>query len=223
MEKKLLAFFLVIKTLAFLFERFLSWLNRNHRNDPDIQKEACTYLGLDSSELNTSIAYAEDKYRFGLLSESFDFFILMLVIASGFLGWIEHGVLVWLTKVAGFLSLPVNESCVGLGFLAALGIMGTALNLPFQYYFTFVLEAKHGFNRQTHRDFWMDQVKMLGISVLLGGPFLFALLWVMQHMGQSWWLWAWGVVVFFSVFATWIYPTWIAPLFNKFSPLPEGN
>ena len=213
MEKIILALFLVLKTLTFTFERFLSWLNRKHRHKLHMQQEACAYLGIHPDELKISMNYAEDKYRFGLVNETFDFLVVMLVVASGLLGTIENRCSIWTS----------NPMLGGLVFFAVLGGLGALINLPFQYYYTFTLEEKHGFNRQTPRDFWLDQIKMVGVSVALGGPFLFALLWVMQHMGNTWWLWAWAIVVFFSIFSIWIYPTWLAPMFNKFSPLPEGE
>lgn len=213
MVKIALVVFLTLKTLTFIFERFLSWLNRHHREQVHTQQEACAYLNISPEDLRVSMNYAEDKYRFGFLNETFDFALLILIVASGTLGLFDD-------RLA---TLTTNPTLKGLLFFALLGFFSALIHLPFQYYYTFVLEGKHGFNRQTQRAFWLDQLKMLAVAVVLGGPFLFALLWVMQHMGATWWLWAWGIVVFFSIFSIWIYPTWIAPLFNRFSPLPEGE
>jgi STE24 endopeptidase len=111
----------------------------------------------------------------------------------------------------------------GLVFFALLATLSTLFELPFDLYATFRIEEKHGFNRQTLGGFFLDRLKGTAIAVVLGGPVLAAVLWLMEQMGPSWWLWAWGLTTAFSLFAAWIYPTVLAPLFNKFTPLPDGE
>ena len=116
-------------------------------------------------------------------------------------------------RVAGALGL--GTLAAGLAFFGILGVLGALLELPFDLYATFRIEEKHGFNRQTLGGFFLDRLKGTAIAVVLGGPVLAAILWLMERMGPSWWLWAWGVTTAFSLFAAWIYPTVLAPLFNK--------
>ena len=111
----------------------------------------------------------------------------------------------------------------GLAFFGIAGILTSVFELPFNLYETFVIEERHGFNRQTPRGFALDLVKSVALAMALGGPVLAAVLWIMERMGPTWWLWAWAVTTGFSLFAAWIYPSVLAPLFNKFTPLPDGE
>jgi STE24 endopeptidase len=94
--------------------------------------------------------------------------------------------------------------------------------MPLQIWSTFGVERRFGFNRSTPFRFAKD--KLLGVVLLLlfGTPLLAAVIWLMQQAGASWWLWAWVVWMGFALLASWVFPTWIAPLFNRFEPLAEG-
>ncbi|MBL8470979.1 MAG: M48 family metallopeptidase [Rhodocyclaceae bacterium] len=107
----------------------------------------------------------------------------------------------------------------GLAFFGLVALAGAILDLPFGIYRTFVLEQRFGFNRMTPRLFAADLAKSLLLTLAIGTPLLFAVLWLMQAMGQSWWLYVWLLWIGFSLLSQVIYPLWIAPLFNKFSPL----
>ena len=99
----------------------------------------------------------------------------------------------------------------------------SALNLPLSLYRTFGIEARFGFNRTTFGLFVADLLKGLLVSLALGGPLVFVVLWLMQRAGTLWWLYAWVVWVAFTVLVTWAWPTFIAPLFNKFTPLSDES
>lgn len=101
------------------------------------------------------------------------------------------------------------------------GAITSAIGLPFSWYRTFHLEAKFGFNKMTPALFVADWIKGLLLSVAIGGPLLALVLWLMQAMGETWWLWVWAVWLGFNLLAMLLYPTLIAPLFNKFSPLED--
>jgi STE24 endopeptidase len=100
-------------------------------------------------------------------------------------------------------------------------LVTSAINLPLSIYRTFGIEAKFGFNRTTFGLFIADLLKGLAVSLVLGGPLIFVILYLMDRSGSLWWLYAWMVWVAFTVFITWAWPTFIAPLFNKFSPLTD--
>jgi STE24 endopeptidase len=100
-------------------------------------------------------------------------------------------------------------------------LVTSAINLPMSIYRTFGIEAKFGFNRTTIGLFIGDLLKGLAVSLALGGPLIFIILYLMDRSGSLWWLYAWVVWVAFTVLITWAYPTFIAPLFNKFSPLTD--
>lgn len=100
-------------------------------------------------------------------------------------------------------------------------LLTAAIDLPLSAYRTFGIEARFGFNRTTLGTFISDLIKGLIVSLLLGVPLVAAILWLMQDAGRWWWLYAWLVWIAFTVFVTWAWPTFIAPLFNKFTPLTD--
>lgn len=111
----------------------------------------------------------------------------------------------------------------GVAFFALLSVGSAAVELPFALYQTFRIEQRHGFNRQTLRGFVADRLKASLVAVALGAPLLAAVLVLIERAGPRWWLGAWLAVGGFSLLATWIYPSLIAPLFNRFTPLPPGE
>jgi STE24 endopeptidase len=185
--------------------------------DPARQAEASRVLRIPDEEMQKAVAYAADRHRFGRVSSWLEVLATLGFIAFGGLGWAEG--------VARALSAPFGGGPVatGLAFFALLGVLGTLFDLPFALYGTFVIEERHGFNRQTVRDFFLDQMKGLALGIVLGAPLLAAVLAIMEGAGPSWWLLAWAATSGFSLFTVWVYPTLLAPLFNKFTPLPEGE
>ncbi|WP_179402586.1 M48 family metallopeptidase [Burkholderia guangdongensis] len=105
--------------------------------------------------------------------------------------------------------------------VAAVFAVMSAVDLPFEYYRQFGIEARFGFNRMTKRLFFTDLVKNALLGIALGLPLLFAVLWLMNEAGHLWWLWTWVVWTAFQLLVLLIYPTFIAPLFNKFEPLAD--
>lgn len=104
------------------------------------------------------------------------------------------------------------------------GVMGALalVSLPIEIYRQFKLEGEFGFNTMTTKLFVQDQIKTIVLSLLLGTPILFAVLWCFYHV-EAWWLYAWLILTGVQLVLMFVFPTWIAPLFNKFSPLPEGS
>jgi STE24 endopeptidase len=213
----LLWLFLLLRLAQQVVETALARLNRRHALEPLRLAEAGRALGIGEGEMAKAVAYSGDRHRFGLAYGWVEVVVALAFLAAGGLGVVEAGA----RGVAGALGL--GTIAAGLAFFALLGTLSALFELPFDLYSTFHIEEKHGFNRQTLGGFFLDRLKGVGIAVALGGPVLAAVLWLMERMGPSWWLWAWGVTTAFSLFAAWIYPTVLAPLFNKFTPLPEGE
>jgi STE24 endopeptidase len=111
----------------------------------------------------------------------------------------------------------------GLALFASVGVIGFVAGLPTALYRTFVLEARFGFNKMTPALYVADLLKQALLTVLIGGPLLLAVLWLMGAMGPLWWFWVWLTWLGFNLLVLAIYPTFIAPLFNKFTPLAEGE
>ncbi len=213
----LLLLFLLFRLAQQLLEAALARLNRRYALEPVRLAEAGHALGIGEAEMAKAVAYSGDRHRFGLVYGWVEVTVGLVFLAAGGLGWVE-GVA---ARAAGALDLA--SIATGLAFFGILATLGALLEMPFDLYATFRIEEKHGFNRQTLRGFVLDRLKGTALAVVLGGPVLAAILWLMERMGPSWWLWAWGVTTAFSLFAAWIYPTVLAPLFNTFTPLPDGE
>ncbi|KAJ2852177.1 zinc metalloprotease [Coemansia brasiliensis] len=108
-------------------------------------------------------------------------------------------------------------------FFIAVMMISTVLSLPFDLYATFVVEKRHGFNKQTMGLFFSDMVKSLVLTVVLGAPILAGFLWVIERTGSKFFLYAWALMALVQLLLIVIYPTLIQPLFNKFDPLPQGE
>ena len=106
--------------------------------------------------------------------------------------------------------------------LSTILLMGV-VEIPINYYRTFVIEKEFGFNKMTLTMFFVDLVKQTFLGVLFGAPLLFGVLWLMEEMGANWWLYVWFMWMAFNLIILSIYPTWIAPLFNKFTPLDDAS
>ncbi len=137
-------------------------------------------------------------------------------------------VLIALTLLGGVEALDraisgwLGEGYAGqIALVAAVVIVTSIVDLPFDYYRQFVIEERFGFNRMTRGIFFADLAKGVGLGAVFGLPLLFVLLWLMGRAGSLWWLWAWAVVVAFQLLVLVLYPTLIAPLFNKFEPLTD--
>ncbi len=157
--------------------------------------------------------YTRAKTSFGLVTASADLAALLIFWLVGGFNWLD-------LLVRGFGLGPVTN---GLIYLGALLLVKTLVSIPFSIYATFVLEEAYGFNRTTPLTFAMDLVKGILLAIVLGGPLLGALLFFFDWAGSHAWLYAWGATTTFIVIIQFIAPTWIMPLFNKFTPLDNGE
>jgi STE24 endopeptidase len=211
----LLPLFLLLRAGQQALEHGLAALNRRYTLDPNHRAEAAGRLRIGEEEMTAALAYARDRYLFGIVRGWTEVLVMLAFLAAGGLGWME--------KEALALGGRFGPIGAGLAFFALFGAAGGLLSLPFGLYYTFRIEERHGFNRQTWGGFFLDRLKGIALTVALGGPLLAILLGIMEKAGPAWWLYAWLAVSGFSVVTTWIYPTLLAPLFNRFSPLPEGE
>jgi STE24 endopeptidase len=206
------AIFLAFLVIGLLVQFYLSQKHMKfilaHRNAVPAGFDQQVSLAEHQKAADYSIA----KLRIGSLEAVFSAAILILFTLMGGLQFLHQTLLqfiapgVW-QQVALILSLS---------FITGL------LDLPFSWYRQFHLEASFGFNRMTAGIFWLDYIKGALLGLAIGVPLLWVLLTLMAQAGEYWWVLAWVVLVAFVFFATWIGPTYIAPLFNKFKPLDEG-
>ena len=109
----------------------------------------------------------------------------------------------------------------GIAFIVTVAAISAVVDLPFGLYRTFVVEARYGFNRMTVRLYFLDLAKQALLGLVLGVPLALCVLWLMAIMGEAWWLYVWLTWVGFNLLVVTFYPTLIAPLFNRFSPLED--
>ena len=154
-------------------------------------------------------------------------------IAKLRLGVLENGVsaiiLIGFTLLGGLQILNISLlQLLGDGITQQIALLGSIaiisgiVDLPFSWYKQFHLEERFGFNRMGKQLFFIDMMKGLGVGAAIGIPLLWVILSLMAKAGDLWWLWAWVVLTVFSLLMQWIFPSFIAPLFNKFQPLPDG-
>lgn len=156
--------------------------------------------------------YTAERSRLGSFSALLDAALLIALTLGGGIAW--------LAALFAFLPAGVAQGCAII--LAVLGV-STLIDLPLAYYRQFVLEEKFGFNRMTPRLFFADLAKQLLLGLVIGLPVIAAILWLVGAMGEHWWFDVWLFWSGFNLLLMFIYPTWIAPLFNRFEPLPDGE
>lgn len=157
--------------------------------------------------------YTVTKTRFGV----FELLISVLLV----LVWTLGGGIDLLDRA--WRTLELAPVATGVGFLLSALIVASLLELPFSAYHTFVIEERFGFNRTTPALFAADTLKQLLLLLLLGTPLVWVVLWLMESAGRLWWVYAWAVWMAFSLFMVWAYPVFIAPLFNRFTPLENEH
>jgi STE24 endopeptidase len=167
----------------------------------------------DEDTYAKSQEYTKVRTKFGFLTGGFDLALVLGFWFSGGFNWLDQIVRAW-----GF-----GELVTGLIYIGFLLLAKTILNLPFSIYSTFVIEERFGFNKTTPKTFVLDMVKGLGLGLLIGTPLLAGILWFFMYAGDLAWLYAWGAVTAFTLIMQYVAPTWIMPLFNKFTPLDEGE
>ena len=148
-----------------------------------------------------------------MLSLQFDAVLLLAFTIGGGIEWVA-------TRCTDWFNSPLTQ---GVATLVVVLMLSSLLEVPFSLYRTFRIEARFGFNNMTLKLYLLDTLKSLLIGAVFGLPLLFGVIWLMAGMGQYWWLYVWGVWVTFNLLILFIYPTFIAPLFNKFSPLEDES
>ena len=157
--------------------------------------------------------YSQAKLKLGNSDGIIGIIALLLLTLGGGINWaFEY----WPTVVSSPL-------IAGVAATASIFLIMTLVELPTSLYQTFIIEEKFGFNKSTVQQFIKDQLLQLALGAAIGLPILTLILWVMDNVGPLWWLWAWAIIMGFSLLMSWLYPTVIAPLFNKFTPMAEGS
>jgi STE24 endopeptidase len=156
--------------------------------------------------------YTCAKTRLGYISISLETFLLLILTLGG-----------GLSALAAFWSNSLSDPLAsGMALIISTLLLISATEIPISYYRTFVIEQQFGFNKMTPRMYLADLIKRAALGMVFGIPLLLGVLWLMDRMGTNWWLFAWLAWMGFNLVVLAIYPTWIAPLFNKFTPLEDA-
>ena len=205
-------FFIIVVFLCldFVLERILESLNSKHMSPvlPDSLKGI-----YDEKEYSRFQSYKRENGRLDSWSSGVGFVVMIVFLVAGGFGWYNSWV----------VSLTDSVVWQTILFVVGLSVASSVLDIPFDYYATFRIEEKYGFNKTTRRVYWLDTVKELVLSLVLGGVLLALVVWFYTWAGTYFWLYAWGAVTLFSVFMAMFYSQLIVPLFNKQTPLQEGS
>ena len=205
-------FYIIITILIadFLFERILSWLNIKNISFSLPDALAGIY---DEEKYKTQQEYFRTNQRFGLITSTFGFLVVLAMLLFGGFGWVDFIV----------RTFTDNQILVSLLFFAILFIANDIISIPFEWYDTFRIEERFGFNKVTPKLFIIDKLKGYLLSIALGGGILWLIIYIFQWNPEYFWLMAWAVVAVVSIFLNMFYSNLIVPLFNKQTPLENGE
>ena len=208
-------------TYAFIFALITStgvriWLTRrqmqcvsHHRNTVPTEFSGTVTLEEHQKAADYTVARGRVNQVDTLLGAA----ILLVITLGGGINWLD----------TYWSSFNLTNPWHGVAVIGSLMVLTTLIDLPLSWYRSFRIEARFGFNRMTLKTFCLDLVKGLLIGTALGLPLLWVVLSLMTSAGQWWWFYAWAVWLAFSLIISWAWPIFIAPLFNKFSPLKDAD
>jgi STE24 endopeptidase len=207
-----LLYFVIIFILVadFVLERYLSALNIKFSKKalPSILSDI-----YDPEKYAKQQDYFRTNTSFGMITSSFGFITTLLMYALGGFGWVD-------AMVGGWVNDPILQSLI---FFGIIFVANDIISMPFSWYDTFVIEERFGFNKMTPSLFIMDKLKSYAITAILGGGLLYLIMWIYNLTPENFWFLAWALVSAFSLFMSLFYSELIVPLFNKQTPLPDGE
>jgi len=206
--------FLVMIILNYALEITLTLLNLRHLKKKAGDLPSVFRDQIDSETYKKSVRYNLDSGQFEILEMAVSFLLVVFFVYCGGFELVD--------RMARNVR-PEGYYLPALFFGVTFFLIQFLVNLPFNLYQTFVVEQRYGFNKTTPRLYLSDLVKSLVLSALIGIPLYLGIIWFMASAGYYWWVWCWCFIEAIQVFLFIIYPIWIAPLFNKFIPLEEGE
>ena len=214
MEFNLFTLVFLIATLSYVVT--LLWLNVRQdkaviKSYEQVPSEFSKKITL--KEHQKAAEYTQAKLTVNHFEVMFSTVVLLAWTIGGGMNWFDS---IW-------QGLTDNILYLGIGFIISLMIIGSLIDLPFSIYRTFVLEQRFGFNKTDSKTFVVDLFKEISLTLVIGLPLIYAVLYLMGEMGEYWWLYVWLVLTSFSLLMFWLYPTYIAPIFNKFKPLDNAE
>ena len=205
-----LLFILIVLLGSYLLEQILSYLNIKAL-DSKVPAEFQDVF--DGEKYEKSQNYTRVTGKFGLVESTFSIVVLLIFLLMGGFNSVDIFI----------RSFQLGAVLTGVLYIALLLLFSSILSLPFTLYSTFVIEEKFGFNNTTLKTFCIDLVKGIVLSVLIGFPVLYLILWFFETTGDLAWLYCWGGLTLISLLLQFLAPVLIMPLFNKFTPLEDGE
>lgn len=209
-SSQILFLILGIVVFDYIIDQALNWLNYKSFDKPIPENLEGVF---SQGEYAKSQAYQKSRAKFGFSTSLFSVLMSILVLLLGGFGLLD-GIL------RDYFTDPI---LLGLAYFGVLFILSDLVNIPFSIYSTFVIEDQFGFNKTTPKIFLVDKLKGYFLAVLIGFPLGYALLWVVVELGESFWVYALVIVAFFIIVMNLFYTSLIMPLFNKLTPLEDGE
>ncbi|MGK7388827.1 MAG: M48 family metallopeptidase [Candidatus Cyclobacteriaceae bacterium M2_1C_046] len=197
-------------TLDYFLERVLEYLNLKAQK-PEVPEDFKSIY--NEEKYKKSLKYNKELTRFSWITSTFSLVLIWIILLTGFFGWLD------------IMLRPYFEDprWLALAFFGVIFIASDILNIPFQVYSTFVIEEKYGFNKTTTKLFIIDKLKGYLLTAIVGGLLIFILLTLILEIGQDFWWWFWIIAAVFILIINMFYTSLILPLFNKLTPLEEGE
>ncbi|MFC7421953.1 M48 family metallopeptidase [Iodobacter arcticus] len=205
--------FLFALTASVILQLWLAMRHINHvkRHRGSVPAEFISEITQASHQ--RAADYTVAKTRFGMIVTLFEAMLLGAFTLGGGIEWINQ-------LISSWFSSPLWG---GVALIMGITLIHSLITLPFTLISTFKIEASFGFNNMSAKLFIADTLKTTAVAAVIGLPLLAGVLWLMEQMGSYWWLWVWAVWVGFSLLLMWAFPTFIAPIFNKFEPLSDPD
>ena len=204
------AIILIAISIDFLLDVISDLLNLKYLSKELPEEFADIY---EEETYSRSQQYTKTTTRFGFITGTFNLALILIFWFSGGFNWLDQLIRSW----------GLNQLITGLIFIGILIFARTLIHLPFSIYSTFVIEERFGFNKTTPKTFISDLLKGFALGLLIGLPLLAGILAFFMYAGDLAWLYAWAAVTAFTLIMQYVAPTWIMPIFNKFTPLEEGE
>lgn len=199
-----------IISFEFILERVLGFLNYQSSKKPIPEELEGIY---DPERYQKSQSYLLDVSKFGWFSAVFSFLLLLGAITFGWFGWIDQ----W---IKGITTQPLLVTLI---FFGTIYFINDIIGIPFSLYRNFVIEERYGFNKMSATTYLADKLKGYLLTFIFGGSLLSLLIYLVEAIGIHFWVYFWGVMITFTLFANIFYTTLILPLFNRLTPLEDGD
>ena len=207
---QLLYLIIGIVVLDYVFDQTLDFINQKHSNGEIPEKLKGVYK---EDEYAKSQAYQKVRSRFSFWTSAFSTILILGILYFGGFGYLDK-------LLVPHVADPILRS---LAFFGVLFVFSDIINLPFAYYSTFVIEERFGFNKMTIKTFVVDKLKGYLLAILIGGLLGYALMWIVIELGRDFWMYALILIAGFTLFMNLFYTSLILPIFNKLSPLEDGE